>query len=207
MRIFSRTPLFSLILYFRPTVTKKITGELLFELVRFDKLMKPSLLILYECNCRALNGVRLSGRKQRSKRRLDESELEHQPKRQRMDKDGNSATSAQQTLLVSETSKGTTSSISPEELAAKRSQFVVGVNQVTRGMERASLRAVVVCRSEVKSRLLHDHLQFLSATRDIPSVAVHGLSEKLAPALGLKRVTTIGIKANQTHYYVVAYYA
>lgn len=81
----------------------------------------------------------------------------------------------------------------PEELVAKRSQIVVGVNEVTRGLEKATLRVAVVCLS-VRLPLLHNHLQVLAATRNTPCIAINGVSAAVAPALGLKRAMAIGFK-------------
>ena len=78
-------------------------------------------------------------------------------------------------------------------LAAKRSQIVVGVNQVTKSLEKGILRAVVVCLS-AKPALLHEHIQVLSATRGVHSIAVHGMSDAIAPVLGLKSALAIGLK-------------
>ena len=71
--------------------------------------------------------------------------------------------------------------------------MAVGVNEVTRGMEKATLRAAVVCLTG-KVPLLHEHLQTLAATRSIPCIAIHRVSDTLAPVLGMKRVAAIGLK-------------
>lgn len=81
----------------------------------------------------------------------------------------------------------------PEEAAVKRSQLVIGVNEVTKSLERGVLRAVVVCLS-VRIPLLHEHIQFLSATRGVPCIGVHGASEAVARVLGIKSARAIGLK-------------
>lgn len=83
----------------------------------------------------------------------------------------------------------------PEEGAVKRSQLVIGVNEVTRSLERGVLRAVVVCLS-VRIPLLHEHIQFLSATRGVPCIGVHGVSEAVARVLGIKSARAIGLKVH-----------
>ena len=114
---------------------------------------------------------------------------EHVPKRQCLDEGEHTSvpTSVEQKLAPSATD-------STE--AVKRSQIVVGVNQVTKSLERGLLRAVVVCLS-VKPALLHEHIQILSSTRGVPSVAVHGMSDTVAPVLGLKTTMAIGLKVRQ----------
>ena len=159
-------------------------------------------------SCRALNGVKFtstSKKLRRGKKRKTEGEEDvgRQPKRQRVDEGGEGTALTEQELLALP-EQGTSSANPPssppplpEELVAKRSQIVVGVNEVTRGLERNNLRAAVVCLS-VRSPLLHDHLQVLSATRNVPCIALNGVSAAVAPVLGLKRAMTIGLKVSNS---------
>ena len=95
------------------------------------------------------------------------------------------------TLPVDNVDNSRTQSLA--EAATKRSQFVVGLKEVTKALERGTLRAVVVCRSS-KPTLLHEHLQILAATRCIPCIGLYGVSDAIAPILGLKSAMTIGLK-------------
>lgn len=121
----------------------------------------------------------------------DTEDIEHVPKRQCLD--------VGETVPLKnsvERNPAPTSAVavdSAETSAVKRSQIVVGVKEVTKSLERGILRAVVVCLS-VKPALLHEHLQVLSATRSVPCIAMHGVSEAIAPILGLKSALTIGLK-------------
>lgn len=121
-------------------------------------------------------------------------DIEHVPKRPRLD-----------TNEVTPSSVKEKSPLPPSEAAAKKSQVVIGVNEVTRSLERGGLRAVVVCLS-VRIPLLHEHIQILSATRDVPCIGVYHMSQAIAHKLGLKSATAIGLKVfsyssnlNQTH--------
>ena len=124
-------------------------------------------------------------------------DIEHLPKRLCLEvKDKPTAVqqgSVQQSAGTVDTTEASSTVPSQECSAAKRSQIVVGVNEVTKALERGFLRAVVVCLS-AKPVLLHQHLQVLSATRNVPCVAMHGTSEVVAQALGLKRAMAIGLK-------------
>lgn len=88
---------------------------------------------------------------------------------------------------------GTDTGISSEEQLAKRSQIVVGLNEVTKMLERGNLRAGLVCLS-AKPSLMHQHVLVLSASRGVPCAALHGVSETVAPALGLNSALAIGVK-------------
>ena len=70
---------------------------------------------------------------------------------------------------------------------------MIGVNEVTRALEKGTLRAAVVCLS-VSSTLLHNHIQFLAATQSVPCIAMNGVSDCIAQVLGLKSAIAIGIK-------------
>lgn len=81
----------------------------------------------------------------------------------------------------------------PTYNASKRSQVVVGVNAVTRQLEKNGLRFGLVCLS-AKPPLIHRHLLMLAATRGVPFAALPTLSETASPLLGVKSALAIGIK-------------
>lgn len=114
-------------------------------------------------------------------------DIEHVPKRPQLDTDKLTPSSVEEEKTP----------LSPSEAAAKRSQVVIGVNEVTKSLERGTLRAIVVCMS-VRIPLLHEHIQLLSATRDVPCVGLHRMSKTIAPTLGLKSATAIGLKVYST---------
>ena len=88
---------------------------------------------------------------------------------------------------------GTDTGISCEERLAKRSQIVVGLNEVTKTLERGNLRAGLVCLS-AKPSLMHQHILVLAASRGVPCAALRGLSQTVAPALGLNSALAVGVK-------------
>ncbi|CAI8007728.1 Ribonuclease P protein subunit p38 [Geodia barretti] len=183
----------------------KNTLDLPFKL-KWPAIPQETATELFSELTRALNGVKFTStnkKLRRGKKRKTEGEEDvgRQPKRQRVDEGGEGTALTEQELLALP-EQGTSSANPPsppppppEELVAKRSQIVVGVNEVTRGLERNNLRAAVVCLS-VRSPLLHDHLQVLSATRNVPCIALNGVSAAVAPVLGLKRAMTIGLKVS-----------
>lgn len=88
---------------------------------------------------------------------------------------------------------GTDTGISCEERLAKRSQIVVGLNEVTKMLERGNLRAGLVCLS-AKPSLMHQHILVLAASRGVPCTALRGLSATVTPALGLNSALAVGVK-------------
>ncbi|KAJ8353928.1 hypothetical protein SKAU_G00214950 [Synaphobranchus kaupii] len=78
---------------------------------------------------------------------------------------------------------------------AARKQLAIGINEVTRALERNELCLVLVCKS-VKPRHMTNHLITLSKTRAVPACQVPRLSENMANALGLKCVLALGFKRN-----------
>ncbi|KAL2084171.1 hypothetical protein ACEWY4_019689 [Coilia grayii] len=74
-----------------------------------------------------------------------------------------------------------------------RKQLAIGINEVTKGLERNELCLVLVCNS-VKPKHMTQHLIPLSKTRSVPACQVPRLSENLAGALGLKCVLALGFK-------------
>ncbi|XP_061811489.1 ribonuclease P protein subunit p38 [Nerophis lumbriciformis] len=75
-----------------------------------------------------------------------------------------------------------------------RRQLAVGINEVTKALERNQLKLVLVCKS-VKPKHMTHHLIALSATRGIPACQVPRLSESVAQQLGLKSVLALGFRS------------
>ncbi|XP_006894351.1 PREDICTED: ribonuclease P protein subunit p38 [Elephantulus edwardii] len=80
-----------------------------------------------------------------------------------------------------------------------RQQLAIGVNEVTRALERNDLLLVLVCKS-VKPAVITSHLIQLSVSRTVPACQVPRLSERIAPAIGLKCVLALGFKKNATDF-------
>lgn len=76
---------------------------------------------------------------------------------------------------------------------AARKQLAIGINEVTKGLERNELCLVLVCNS-VKPRHMTQHLIPLSKTRFVPACQVPRLSESLAAVMGLKCLLALGFK-------------
>ncbi|KAK3749959.1 hypothetical protein QZH41_013855 [Actinostola sp. cb2023] len=74
-----------------------------------------------------------------------------------------------------------------------RKCLVVGINEVTRGLEKDELALVLVCRS-VKPRLMTDHILLLAATRQTPTLGLQDLGQVLAPLLHCKKAAAVGFK-------------
>nr|XP_033787103.1 ribonuclease P protein subunit p38 [Geotrypetes seraphini] len=74
-----------------------------------------------------------------------------------------------------------------------RKELALGVNEVTRALEKNDLNLVLVCKS-VKPALITMHLIELSVSRAIPACQVPRLSENIAPLLGLKSVLALGFR-------------
>ncbi|XP_054639072.1 ribonuclease P protein subunit p38 [Dunckerocampus dactyliophorus] len=79
--------------------------------------------------------------------------------------------------------------------AAARRQLALGINEVTKALERNQLKLVLVCKS-VKPKHMTNHLIALSATRGVPACQVPRLSESVAQPLGLKSVLALGFRQN-----------
>ena len=79
-------------------------------------------------------------------------------------------------------------------LARRRAQLVVGVNAVTRLLERGGLEVGLVCASGPS--LLCQHLLPLAATRGVAFAALPDLSCTVAALLGVKRVMCLGWKVS-----------
>ncbi|XP_057689590.1 ribonuclease P protein subunit p38 [Corythoichthys intestinalis] len=78
------------------------------------------------------------------------------------------------------------------DLAARR-QLALGINEVTKALERNQLQLVLVCKS-VKPKHMTNHLIGLSASRGVPACQVPRLSESVAEPLGLKSVLALGFR-------------
>ena len=57
------------------------------------------------------------------------------------------------------------------------------------------MRGGVVCLSAQPS-LMTQHIMILAATRQCPMMALHNVSSKLAPVLGIKSVLALGFKVS-----------
>ncbi|KAM9230397.1 ribonuclease P protein subunit p38 isoform 1-T2 [Dugong dugon] len=80
-----------------------------------------------------------------------------------------------------------------------RKQLAIGVNEVTRALERNDLLLVLVCKS-AKPAIITSHLIQLSLSRTVPACQVPRLSERIAPVIGLKCVLALGFKKNTTDF-------
>nr|XP_019948990.1 PREDICTED: ribonuclease P protein subunit p38 [Paralichthys olivaceus] len=78
------------------------------------------------------------------------------------------------------------------DVAARR-QLAIGINEVTKALERNELRLVLVCKS-VKPNHMTSHLITLSATRGVPACQVPRLSQSMSEPLGLKSVLALGFR-------------
>ncbi|XP_019747658.1 ribonuclease P protein subunit p38 [Hippocampus comes] len=78
------------------------------------------------------------------------------------------------------------------DVAARR-QLALGINEVTKGLERNQLKLVLVCKS-IKPKHMTNHLIELSASRGVPACQVPRLSESMATLLGLKSVLALGFR-------------
>ncbi|XP_067304667.1 ribonuclease P protein subunit p38 [Pseudorasbora parva] len=76
---------------------------------------------------------------------------------------------------------------------AVRKQLAIGINEVTKGLERNELSLVLVCDS-VRPAHMTWHLIPLSSTRSVPACQVPELSGSLSGLLGLKCVLALGFK-------------
>ena len=96
---------------------------------------------------------------------------------------------------VSLSSINTTSKVEMVTLA-KKMQLVVGINAVTRLLEKGGLVAGLICSSSPS--LLCQHLLPLAASRGVPFAAMSELSETVGQLLGIKRAMCLGLKVLYT---------
>lgn len=76
---------------------------------------------------------------------------------------------------------------------AARRQLAIGLNEVTKALERNQLKLLLVCKS-VKPKHMINHLVTLSATRGVPACLVPRLSQNVSESLGLKSVLALGFR-------------
>ncbi|KFQ24204.1 Ribonuclease P protein subunit p38, partial [Mesitornis unicolor] len=74
-----------------------------------------------------------------------------------------------------------------------RRQLAIGVNEVTKALEKNELLLLLVCKS-AKPAMITSHLIQLSANRATPAGQVPRLSETVAPLLGLTSILALGFK-------------
>ncbi|KAM9353187.1 ribonuclease P protein subunit p38 [Symphorus nematophorus] len=78
------------------------------------------------------------------------------------------------------------------DVAARR-QLAIGINEVTKALERNKLKLLLVCKS-VKPNHMTNHLIALSVTRGVPACQVPRLSQSVSEPLGLKSVLALGFR-------------
>ncbi|KAM4580035.1 ribonuclease P protein subunit p38 [Odontesthes bonariensis] len=78
------------------------------------------------------------------------------------------------------------------DVAARR-QLAIGINEVTKALERNELRLLLVCKS-VRPKHMTNHLIALSSTRGVPACQVPRLSQSVSEQLGLKSVLALGFR-------------
>ncbi|MEQ2237666.1 hypothetical protein ILYODFUR_025461 [Ilyodon furcidens] len=76
---------------------------------------------------------------------------------------------------------------------AARRQLAIGINEVTKALERNQLQLLLVCKS-VRPQHMTNHLIGLSVTRSVPACQVPHLSKSMAEQLGLKSVLALGFR-------------
>ncbi len=81
----------------------------------------------------------------------------------------------------------------------QKSQLVVGLNAVTRLLEKGKLLTGLLCSSSPS--LLHQHLLPLVVTRNVPFAAVPELSKTVSELLGIKRAMCLGLKVSSFNHY------
>ncbi|NXD18970.1 RPP38 protein, partial [Spelaeornis formosus] len=74
-----------------------------------------------------------------------------------------------------------------------RRQLAIGVNEVTKALEKDELLLLLVCKS-AKPAMITSHLLELSASRATPAGQVPRLSNTIAPLLGLTSILALGFK-------------
>ncbi|XP_069816753.1 ribonuclease P protein subunit p38 [Dendropsophus ebraccatus] len=74
-----------------------------------------------------------------------------------------------------------------------RKLLAIGINEVTRALEKNTLSLVIVCKS-AKPELITRHIIELSYSRGVPACQLPRLSESLAPALGLNSLLALGFR-------------
>lgn len=77
----------------------------------------------------------------------------------------------------------------PESLKEKYKEVIIGLNAVTRGLEKDELR-LVVCTKELPAKVLQ-HLPILCASRSVPLCPLSVTSQDLAALLGASGIRTM----------------
>lgn len=111
----------------------------------------------------------------------------------RKKKDQKAPPKPESVLQVSQDEEGQDSPKNGWTDVAARSQLAIGINEVTKALERNKLKLLLVCKS-VKPSHMTDHLITLSATRGVPACQVPRLSQSVSEPLGLKSVLALGFK-------------
>ena len=76
-----------------------------------------------------------------------------------------------------------------------RSELVFGLNQVTRELEQASLKLVIVSK-DIQAQLVIQHLPVLAQLHHIPLCLLDISSEELGGIFGLRTVIAVGVKVS-----------
>ncbi|XP_068180668.1 ribonuclease P protein subunit p38 [Antennarius striatus] len=113
--------------------------------------------------------------------------------RRRKKTDNNSGTTSDPALKGSPDAKVQDSSKNGWTNVTARGQLAIGINEVTKGLERNELKLLLVCKS-VKPIHMTNHLMELSATRNVPACQVPRLSQSLSEPLGLRSVLALGFR-------------
>ncbi|KAM8871150.1 ribonuclease P protein subunit p38 [Spinachia spinachia] len=111
----------------------------------------------------------------------------------RKKKDLKPAASAELVPHVTQDGQGPSSPQNGWTDVAARKQLAIGINEVTKALERNELKLLLVCKS-VKPPHMTDHLIALSATRGVPACQVPRLSQSVSEPLGLKSVLALGFR-------------
>ncbi|KAM5157985.1 ribonuclease P protein subunit p38 [Mantella aurantiaca] len=74
-----------------------------------------------------------------------------------------------------------------------RRHLAIGINEVTRALEKNQVRLVIVCKS-AKPPMITRHITELSASRGVTACQLPRLSENVAPVLGLKSLLALGFR-------------
>ncbi|KAL6462319.1 hypothetical protein MHYP_G00287410 [Metynnis hypsauchen] len=82
---------------------------------------------------------------------------------------------------------------------AARRQLALGINEVTKGLERDELSLVLVCASARPAHMTN-HLIPLSKTRAVPACQVVGLSAGLSGVLRVSSVLALGFRRRTTDF-------
>lgn len=79
-------------------------------------------------------------------------------------------------------------------IKALKSVVIIGINQVTKGLEKGQLEAVVLNQPNAHEAVLSEHLKVLSGTRNTPVCVLPGFSERMRKLFSMKHVVAMGFK-------------